>query len=96
MPAGAFTRLLSPTKKDKESSAASRQPFAGSIICDSQLYWLNAVIGRCFYDFLRDTWWAEKVKDKLQRKLSKIHVSLASVNIVSGFQCLCLCSAMCP
>ncbi|KAK7113322.1 testis-expressed protein 2-like [Littorina saxatilis] len=75
MPAGAFTRLLSPAKNDKESGApASRLPFTGSIICDSQLYWLNALIGRCFYDFLRDTWWSERVKDKLQRKLSKIHV----------------------
>ncbi|XP_076458729.1 testis-expressed protein 2-like [Babylonia areolata] len=74
MPAGAFTRLLSPSKTDKEVSASSRLPFTGSIICDSQLYWLNALIGRCFYDFLRDGWWAEKVKDKLQRKLSKIHV----------------------
>ncbi|KAL8565093.1 hypothetical protein ACOMHN_005296 [Nucella lapillus] len=73
MPAGAFTRLLSPSKADKDPNV-SKLPFTGSIICDSQLYWLNALIGRCFYDFLRDGWWAEKVKDKLQRKLSKIHV----------------------
>lgn len=74
MPAGAFNRLLSPSKSKDSGTAASRLPFTGSIICDSQLYWLNALIGRCFYDFLRDRWWTEKVKDKLQRKLSKIHV----------------------
>ena len=81
MPAGAFTRLLSPSKTDKESGTASRLPFTGSIICDSQLYWLNALIGRCFYDFLRDAWWAERVKDKLDRKLSKIHVSCVTASI---------------
>ncbi|KAK7507902.1 hypothetical protein BaRGS_00000867 [Batillaria attramentaria] len=78
MPAGAFSRLMSPAhaaKSDtKDGERVPRLPFTGSIICDSQLYWLNALIGRCFFDFLRDTWWAEKVKDKLQRKLSKIHV----------------------
>ncbi|XP_076451047.1 testis-expressed protein 2-like [Babylonia areolata] len=73
MPATTFSQILSP-KNSKESGATPRLPFPGSIICDNQLYWLNALIGRCFFDFLRDGWWADKVKDKLQRKLSKIHV----------------------
>ena len=71
LPTSTFTQLLSSSK----SGAVPRSPFTGSIICDSQLYWLNGLIGRCFFDFLRDAWWANKVKDKLQRKLSKIHVS---------------------
>ena len=91
MPAGAFTRLLSPSKTDKESGTAMRLPFTGSIICDSQLYWLNALIGRCFYDFLRDALWADRVKDKLQRKLSKIHVSCVAVNDLMDVTFMLLC-----
>lgn len=69
MPGGTFDSLF---KDGGERS--SRAPFTGSIICDTQLYWINALIGRCFYDFLRNAWWADRVKEKLQRKLSKIHV----------------------
>ncbi|KAK3586700.1 hypothetical protein CHS0354_039172 [Potamilus streckersoni] len=44
------------------------------IICDPQLAWLNALLGRCFWDFLRNQTWADKVKEKLQNKLLKIHI----------------------
>ncbi|KAL3877912.1 hypothetical protein ACJMK2_035554 [Sinanodonta woodiana] len=44
------------------------------IICDPQLTWLNALLGRCFWDFLRNQTWADKVKEKLQNKLLKIHI----------------------
>ncbi|KAH3862429.1 testis-expressed protein 2-like [Dreissena polymorpha] len=66
--------------KDKEPLSrekGSPAPGSGgskSIVCDPALLPLNAVIGRCFYDFLGDKYWAEKVKDKLQKKLSKIHI----------------------
>ncbi|XP_041363565.1 testis-expressed protein 2-like [Gigantopelta aegis] len=79
MPAQSALRLASPTaaKKDggkevKDGSTAMLS--SGSLICERQLFWINALIGRCFWDFLRDQWWAEVVKEKLQRKLSKIHV----------------------
>lgn len=68
--------------KDKEPSSREKgSPVTASggsksIVCDPALLPLNAVIGRCFYDFLGDKYWAEKVKDKLQKKLSKIHVSV--------------------
>ncbi|GFO02316.1 testis-expressed sequence 2 protein-like [Plakobranchus ocellatus] len=55
----------------EESRAVSPK---NAIICDGQLFWVNALIGRCFFDFLRDKWWIGKVTEKLQRKLSKIHV----------------------
>ncbi|CAL4125590.1 unnamed protein product, partial [Meganyctiphanes norvegica] len=36
--------------------------------------WINALVGRIFYDFLKDPYWANKVQERVQRKLSKIHV----------------------
>ncbi|GAB1607864.1 testis-expressed protein 2-like isoform X1 [Argonauta hians] len=41
---------------------------------EPQLLWINALIGRCLWDFLQDKSWTEKVIEKLQKKLSKIHV----------------------
>lgn len=36
--------------------------------------WINALAGRIFYDFLRNPFWANKVQERVQRKLSKLHV----------------------
>ncbi|XP_042219773.1 testis-expressed protein 2-like isoform X2 [Homarus americanus] len=36
--------------------------------------WINALAGRLFYDFLRNPYWANKVQERVQRKLSKLHV----------------------
>ncbi|XP_050980804.1 testis-expressed protein 2 isoform X2 [Labeo rohita] len=36
--------------------------------------WLNALIGRIFWDFLHEKYWADKVQQKIQRKLSKIRL----------------------
>lgn len=36
--------------------------------------WVNALAGRIFYDFLRNPYWANKVQERVQRKLSKLHV----------------------
>uniref|UniRef100_A0A672Q334 Testis-expressed sequence 2 protein-like n=1 Tax=Sinocyclocheilus grahami TaxID=75366 RepID=A0A672Q334_SINGR len=36
--------------------------------------WLNALIGRIFWDFLHEKYWANKVQQKIQRKLSKIRL----------------------
>ncbi|XP_077595841.1 testis-expressed protein 2 [Stigmatopora nigra] len=36
--------------------------------------WLNAVIGRLFWDFLREKQWADAVSYKIQKKLSKIRL----------------------
>lgn len=90
MPSGSLSGSSSPTHttKDKNSDAAevNKKPHnkdgeevrvlnpGSPVFCDSQLFWVNALIGRCFFDFLRDKWWADKVKEKLQKKLSKIHV----------------------
>lgn len=37
--------------------------------------WINALIGRIFWDFLREKYWADMVSHKIQKKLSKIRVS---------------------
>lgn len=36
--------------------------------------WVNALVGRIFWDFLREHYWAEQVSSKIQKKLSKIKV----------------------
>lgn len=40
----------------------------------SQTAWSNALIGRIFWDFLREKHWADVVSHKIQKKLSKIRV----------------------
>lgn len=37
--------------------------------------WVNAAMGRIFWDFLSEPYWAEVVSKKIQMKLSKIRVS---------------------
>lgn len=39
--------------------------------------WVNAAVGRIFWDFLSEPYWAEVVSKKIQMKLSKIRVSPA-------------------
>ncbi|KAA3675158.1 uncharacterized protein DEA37_0009997 [Paragonimus westermani] len=46
------------------------------ISCEPGLIWLNALLGRLFWDFLREAYWLERVRDKIQAKLKKIHVNL--------------------
>ncbi|XP_033847693.1 testis-expressed protein 2-like isoform X1 [Periophthalmus magnuspinnatus] len=36
--------------------------------------WLNAALGRIFWDFLREPYWADMVSKKIQMKLSKIRL----------------------
>lgn len=54
------------------SSSAAEQ-------CDAQLLWLNAIISRCFLDFLREKYWTNKIRDKIQKKLGKMHVGFFHV-----------------
>ena len=44
-------------------------------LCDDSIMFVNCVIGRIFWDFLHQEYWANKMREKIQRKLSKIHVS---------------------
>ncbi|NXO65859.1 TEX2 protein, partial [Phainopepla nitens] len=38
----------------------------------ASMAWMNALVGRVFWDFLREQYWAEQVSNKIQKKLSKI------------------------
>lgn len=40
-----------------------------------QFVWINALIGRIFWDFLCEKYWSDRVAHKIQCKLSKIKVS---------------------
>ena len=62
------------TSKDNRNGE-SKSTISKGIICDPMLTPLNALLGRCFWDFLRDSYWVDVVREKLQKKLSKIHVS---------------------
>lgn len=37
---------------------------------------MNSVVGRIFWDFLREKYWTDQVVHKIQKKLSKIKVSV--------------------
>uniref|UniRef100_A0AAV2LS05 SMP-LTD domain-containing protein n=1 Tax=Knipowitschia caucasica TaxID=637954 RepID=A0AAV2LS05_KNICA len=41
---------------------------------DNTLSWLNAALGRIFWDFLREPYWTDIVSKKIQMKLSKIRL----------------------
>ncbi|NXQ83188.1 TEX2 protein, partial [Nyctibius grandis] len=45
---------------------------AGAGRSEACLAWMNALVGRIFWDFLQERYWAEQVSSKIQKKLSKI------------------------
>lgn len=45
----------------------------------ASMAWMNALVGRIFWDFLREQYWAEQVSNKIQKKLSKIKVRGRSI-----------------
>lgn len=61
-----------------------------SDFAEPTLVWLNALIGRCFLDFLREKYWAEKMREKIQKKLCKMHVSNLSI-FISQFFIIIIC-----
>ncbi|XP_070580594.1 testis-expressed protein 2-like isoform X2 [Ptychodera flava] len=54
----------SPARRSKSEPTGNESPAS----------WVNAVISRSFWDFLREQQWAGVVANKIQRKLSKIKV----------------------
>lgn len=54
--------------------------------------WMNALVGRIFWDFLRERYWAEQVSNKIQKKLSKIKVRGRSIAAPAEAPSLRLCS----
>lgn len=56
------------TKDKKDENRLSKS----SSTSQSNLTWLNVLIGRVFFDFLTEEVWAQLVAEKIQRKMSKI------------------------
>ncbi|XP_037611485.1 testis-expressed protein 2 isoform X1 [Sebastes umbrosus] len=66
-PGGSSTEM-SPTIKRNCTCDLTEQPGT------SETAWANALIGRIFWDFLREKHWADMVSHKIQKKLSKIRL----------------------
>ncbi|XP_050929665.1 LOW QUALITY PROTEIN: testis-expressed protein 2-like [Lates calcarifer] len=47
-------------------------PGAGGCSAEGQPTWVNSLVGRIFWDFLREKYWSDQVAHKIQKKLSKI------------------------
>ncbi|KAI3359241.1 hypothetical protein L3Q82_002762 [Scortum barcoo] len=50
----------------------STDPGAGGGSAKGQPTWVNSLVGRIFWDFLREKYWTDQVAHKIQKKLSKI------------------------
>ncbi|XP_034987453.2 testis-expressed protein 2 [Zootoca vivipara] len=66
----------SPPESPSHSTAGSPTPkkFFGdtNVTSDTHTAWANAVLGRMFWDFLREKFWADLVSNKIQKKLGRI------------------------
>ncbi|MEQ2174523.1 hypothetical protein GOODEAATRI_008806 [Goodea atripinnis] len=72
---------MTPLSSPGASSAETSPTIKANCTCDplkspetSQTAWANALIGRIFWDFLREKHWADAVSHKIQKKLSKIRL----------------------
>ncbi|CAH8572756.1 unnamed protein product [Schistosoma turkestanicum] len=82
-------------------SAQALKLNVNQINCDTNMIWLNALIGRLLWDFLREPYWLEKIKNKIQAKLKKIHLpnfinELTVVDIDLGSEIPVLRRVGCP
>lgn len=78
-----MSALLSPLQAEhplpllkKEKKDGSDKQDTKSSSNQSNLIWLNVLIGRIFFDFLVEDVWAQLVTEKIQRKLNRIKVSI--------------------
>uniref|UniRef100_A0A667WVU4 Testis expressed 2, like n=1 Tax=Myripristis murdjan TaxID=586833 RepID=A0A667WVU4_9TELE len=80
-----MARLLATEEHSPLSSpgagSTETSPRKGNCTCSPPVYrregqtaWANALIGRVFWDFLREKHWADIVSHKIQKKLSKIRL----------------------
>ncbi|XP_054897198.1 testis-expressed protein 2-like isoform X2 [Poeciliopsis prolifica] len=58
-------------KKVQSSTSAQEQPKGQE---EDSVAWVNAALGRLFWDFLTEPYWCEQVSKKIQMKLSKIRL----------------------
>ncbi|XP_071988271.1 testis-expressed protein 2 isoform X2 [Engystomops pustulosus] len=58
------------TSANSSPTAAKKVPVEQAVL--EQQSWVNALLGRMFWDFLREKYWSDLVSKKIQMKLSKI------------------------
>ncbi|XP_017346973.1 testis-expressed protein 2 isoform X1 [Ictalurus punctatus] len=58
---------------DSSPRSATKFPAGPGTEAESEA-WVNALLGRIFWDFLREKYWADMVSKKIQMKLSKIRL----------------------
>ncbi|XP_075035396.1 testis-expressed protein 2-like [Mixophyes fleayi] len=71
------TEKTSPIPSPQQSEASSptprkKHPAENSLPSNPHVCWINAFIGRTFWDFLREKYWEDIVANKIQKKLTKI------------------------
>uniref|UniRef100_A0A8C1TA19 Testis expressed 2, like n=1 Tax=Cyprinus carpio TaxID=7962 RepID=A0A8C1TA19_CYPCA len=73
-----FSAHASPLQSPCQSSTQGSPTDKEQTFCchedETKPDWLNALVGRIFWDFLHEKYWADKVQQKIQRKLSKIRL----------------------
>ncbi|NWQ83911.1 TEX2 protein, partial [Columbina picui] len=85
----------SPERSPSHSTLGSPTPAKGLVApvppqlsedrhSEAGMAWMNALVGRIFWDFLRERYWAEQVSNKIQKKLSKIKVRGRSTTAPTG------------
>uniref|UniRef100_A0AAY5K9J2 SMP-LTD domain-containing protein n=1 Tax=Esox lucius TaxID=8010 RepID=A0AAY5K9J2_ESOLU len=57
-----------------ESGSPAPSPSAEGCPTAGHPAWVNALVGRIFWDFLREKYWVDMVAHKIQKKLSKIRL----------------------
>ena len=77
-PQAANVKTGSVTYASPARRQAPKGDLGGACVNESPVSWINAFVGRVFWDFLREAYWADVVKGKLQKKLSKLKVSWIS------------------
>uniref|UniRef100_A0A3P9J2F4 Testis expressed 2 n=1 Tax=Oryzias latipes TaxID=8090 RepID=A0A3P9J2F4_ORYLA len=64
----------SPGQSPESSPQTTKKLQRSSEETDESELWVNAFLGRIFWDFLRENYWADVVSKKIQMKLSKIRL----------------------
>uniref|UniRef100_A0A665WEV5 SMP-LTD domain-containing protein n=1 Tax=Echeneis naucrates TaxID=173247 RepID=A0A665WEV5_ECHNA len=66
----------SPCLSERESPTTHKKVREHFLACswsaEGQSTWVNSLVGRIFWDFLREKYWTNQVAHKIQKKLSKI------------------------
>ncbi|XP_071390922.1 testis-expressed protein 2-like [Centroberyx affinis] len=72
------TQKRIPSEECGSGGRAGAEPGAesgvGGCSAEGQPAWVNSLVGRIFWDFLREKYWTDQVAHKIQKKLTKIRL----------------------